>query len=154
MWKLICPLAVVMTLAVFLPPRAFTQTAFGTQGLRTAQPLPTRTSPGVGAHRGKLAWRDGRWHHTARNGRLGWWWDVGGVWYYYSGPIDGPPAYVSDVEIVEETAPPSPPAPQARRTPQQTFYYPPGSFTGTAYPTVEECSQARDRAGVGICVIK
>ena len=45
---------------------AYTQTAVRTPDLRTAQPLPTRVSPGVGTHRGKLAWRDGRWRHTAR----------------------------------------------------------------------------------------
>jgi hypothetical protein len=148
-------ISIPVALTVLLPSKAVTQNTFGKQDHRTAQSLPTRTSPGVGAHRGKLAWRAGRWHHTARNGRLGWWWDVGGVWYYYSEPIDGPPGYVSEVAVVEEAVAASPAAPPARRGPQQTFYYPPGSLTGTAYPTVEECSQARDRAGgVGVCVIK
>jgi len=38
----------------------------------------------------------GRWHHEMHNGRDGYWWDVGGVWYYYPQPMDGPPTYVSD----------------------------------------------------------
>jgi hypothetical protein len=154
MWKLIGPIIFVVAARILSPSEAYTQTSFGTPGLRTAQPLPTRISPGVGEHRGKLSWREGRWRHTARNGRLGWWWDVGGVWYYYPGPIDGPPSYVSDVEAIEEASSP-PAAPQTRRAPPQTFYYSPGNLTGTPYPTVEECWQARDRAGgAGICIIK
>ena len=28
-------------------------------------------------------WRGGRWHHGHHEGRHGWWWIVGGVWYFY-----------------------------------------------------------------------
>src|SRR6202007_2568222 len=28
-------------------------------------------------YRGSLAWEGGRWRHEWRNGRYGWWWDVG-----------------------------------------------------------------------------
>lgn len=48
------------------------------------------------AYRGHLAWEGGRWHHEVHNGREGYWWDVGGVWYYYPQPMDGPPTYISD----------------------------------------------------------
>src|SRR5450432_3744447 len=61
------------------------------------------------AYRGRLAWEGGRWRHEIHNGRDGWWWDVGGVWYYYPQPIDGPPAYVSDDfadDVVYDDAPP------------------------------------------------
>ena len=47
-------------------------------------------------YRGRLGWEGGRWRHEIHNGRNGWWWDVGGVWYYYPQPVDGPPAFVSD----------------------------------------------------------
>jgi hypothetical protein len=30
------------------------------------------------------------------NGRDGYWWDVGGVWYFYPQPMDGPPTYISE----------------------------------------------------------
>jgi hypothetical protein len=30
------------------------------------------------------------------NGRDGYWWDVGGVWYYYPQPMEGPPSYISE----------------------------------------------------------
>jgi hypothetical protein len=87
-----------------------------------------------------------------RNGRFGWWWDVGGIWYFYPEQIEGPPDYVSDIEAVDEaTAAPLPPP----NEPHYAFYYRPGAFLGTRYQTREECSQARQQAGnVGICVMK
>jgi hypothetical protein len=51
---------------------------------------------------GRLAWDRGRWRHEWRNGRYGWWWDVGGAWYYYEQPMDGPPTIISDVQIMDE----------------------------------------------------
>ena len=53
-------------------------------------------------YRGRLAWEGGRWRHEMHNGRYGWWWDVGGVWYFYPQPMEGPPAYVSDVEVMDD----------------------------------------------------
>lgn len=47
-------------------------------------------------YRGRMGWEGGRWRHEMHDGRMGWWWDVGGVWYYYPQRIDGPPDYVSD----------------------------------------------------------
>ena len=32
-------------------------------------------------------WNAGRWHHGIHGGRSGWWWIVGGVWYYYPAPV-------------------------------------------------------------------
>jgi hypothetical protein len=55
-------------------------------------------------YRGRLAWEGGRWRHEMHNGRFGWWWDVGGVWYFYPQQMDGPPAYVSDVEVMDDVA--------------------------------------------------
>jgi hypothetical protein len=49
------------------------------------------------AYRGRVAWEGGRWRHEIHNGRYGWWWDVGGVWYYYPTPVEGPPAFVSEL---------------------------------------------------------
>jgi len=53
-------------------------------------------------YRGRMAWEGGRWRHEMHNGRYGWWWDVGGVWYFYPQQMDGPPAYVSDVEVMDD----------------------------------------------------
>jgi hypothetical protein len=79
----------------------------------------------AGTHyRGRVAWDTGRWRHEAHNGRDGWWWDVGGVWYYYPGRLEGPPTYISeeyvdDIPVASyappptayEPAPPPPPPP-------------------------------------------
>jgi hypothetical protein len=78
-------------------------------------PLRTQTFGGHVYH-GQLAWRDGRWRHEMRDGWDGWWWDVGGYWYYYPQQTEGPPDYVSGVEVTDDTttaepsASPSPPA--------------------------------------------
>lgn len=58
-------------------------------------PAPARDWGGH-AYRGNLAWDGGRWRHEVHNGRSGWWWDVGGVWYYYPQRMAGPPAYISE----------------------------------------------------------
>src|SRR6202035_3145105 len=55
-------------------------------------------------YHGRLAWEGGRWHHEIHNGRDGYWWDVGGAWYFYPEPMDGPPTYVSDVEVMDDVA--------------------------------------------------
>jgi hypothetical protein len=64
-------------------------------------PLPSHNFGGHVYH-GHLAWDRGHWRHEWHNGQLGWWWDVDGAWYFYPQPMDGPPAYVSDVEAVDE----------------------------------------------------
>ena len=63
--------------------------------------LPERNFGGHVYH-GRQAWEGGRWRHEAHNGRYGWWWDVGGVRYFYPQPMEGPPAYVSDLEVVDD----------------------------------------------------
>ncbi len=32
-------------------------------------------------------WRGGSWRHARHQGQLGWWWVVGGSWYFYSQPV-------------------------------------------------------------------
>jgi hypothetical protein len=124
----------------------------GPQGARLAHdPLPTRN---FGAHiyHGHLAWKQGRWHHETRNGRYGWWWDVGGAWYFYPEPIEGPPTYISDTEVADETTAEPALAPQASH---HAFYYRTGDIKGVPYETIEECWQAMQMAGnVGVCVLK
>jgi hypothetical protein len=100
-----------------------------------------------------LAWQKGRWHHVERNGRFGWWWDVGGIWYFYPEPVEGPPAYVSDIEADDSEAAASHAEPQPK-APPQVFYYQPGDLKGVPYKTLEECQAFSEKAGNGICVIK
>ena len=74
----------------------------GPQGQRAVRGnFPTRNFGGHPYH-GRFAWEGGRWRHEMHNGRMGWWWDVGGVWYFYPQQMDGPPSYVSDVEVTDD----------------------------------------------------
>lgn len=67
-------------------------------------------------------WREGRWEHRWHDGRYGWWWLAGGLWYFYPRPVyPYPDPYVPPVVQV----PPAPVAPPpANVAPQaQTWYY-------------------------------
>jgi hypothetical protein len=33
------------------------------------------------------AWRHGHWYHGWHEGRFGWWWVRGGLWYFYPVPV-------------------------------------------------------------------
>jgi len=76
--------------------------------------VPTTRVYGGNPYRGRVAWQGGRWRHEAYQGRDGWWWDVGGVRYYYAEPMEGPPTYISE-DYVDDVGYPQPP----------TAYYPP-----------------------------
>jgi hypothetical protein len=92
----------------------------------------------------QVMWRGGGWRHEFHNGRWGWWWFVGGAWYFYDQPVYPYPVYVSDVvyeepvdqvqvvqpvEQVDPNAPPPPPT-------GQVYYYCPGVGY---YPQVPTC---------------
>jgi hypothetical protein len=51
--------------------------------------------------RERQIWGGGRWHHEMRFGRMGYWYEVNGSWYFYDRPFDGPPAFVSEVEFAD-----------------------------------------------------
>jgi len=83
-------------------------------------PMPAHSFAGH-AYRGRMAWEGGRWRHEVHNGRPGWWWDVGGVWYWYPERLDGPPTYVSE-EFADDVAYD---APTAAYAPPPGAYAPP-----------------------------
>ena len=85
--------------------------------------MPSRNFGGHAYH-GHLAWEGGRWRHEIHNGRDGWWWDVGGAWYFYPQPIEGPPAYVSDVEVMDDAGGPDGPPVEAGYPPPPVAYAP------------------------------
>jgi hypothetical protein len=58
---------------------------------------------GFNAHQLAM-WKGGLWHHEFHGGRMGWWWDVGGVWYFYAEPVYPFPEIVSEVVIEDESA--------------------------------------------------
>src|SRR6516164_6301904 len=103
------------------------------QTIRAPEEQTTVRTQTFGGHvyHGQLAWRDGRWRHEMRDGWDGWWWDVGGYWYYYPEPIEGPPDYVSGVEVTDDTttaapsAAPSPPATSATPSPPAKIWISP-----------------------------
>lgn len=49
--------------------------------------------------------RPGYWHHGWHDGRLGWWWVLGGAWVLYPAPVY---PYPSSSTVVIEDAPASP----------------------------------------------
>jgi hypothetical protein len=51
-------------------------------------------------------WRGGSWFHGAHDGRDGWWWRVGPLWYFYATPIyPYPDPYVPPIIAVPPPAP-------------------------------------------------
>jgi hypothetical protein len=99
-------------------PHPMTNMKGGQPGSRAGRPGAQHAALAVHnfhGHRfhGRAAWDHGHWHHEARNGRMGWWYDVDGAAYYYDQPQYPYPADISDVEYIEpevvEQAPPPPP---------------------------------------------
>jgi hypothetical protein len=84
-------------------------------------------------HKGDLDWwRAGHWFHGEHFGRLGWWWVVGGMWYFYPAPVyPYSDPYVSPAVVTQ--APP----PSLTQSPLQYWYYYP-SAKGY-YPHVADC---------------
>ena len=89
-------------------------------------------------------WRHGHWWHGRHEGQWGWWWIIGGIWYFYPAPVyPYPDPYVPPV-IVEEAPPatvvvqPPPPAPQASEPATgQTWYY--CEKSKKYYPYISTC---------------
>jgi hypothetical protein len=80
-------------------------------------------------------WRGGYWHHSRHDGRLGWWWVVGGVWYFYPQPVyPYPDPYIPPVVVVDQ-------APQSGTPsvppPAQSWYY--CEASKSYYPYVSSC---------------
>jgi hypothetical protein len=112
-------------------PQAHSPQAHGPQGPQGQRVVrgnfPARNFGGHPYH-GRMAWEGGRWRHERHNGRMGWWWDVGGVWYFYPQQMDGPPTYVSDVEVTDDAYAdegPDGPPPAGAAYPPAAAYAPP-----------------------------
>ncbi len=103
-------------------------------------------------------WRRGVWRQEWHEGRFGWWWAVGGIWYFYERPIYPYPMVVANVMYVppvtvvtpgypaQVMAPPVSPqgttvvAPLAPPVPTTQLYYYCDSARGY-YPAVAQCPQ-------------
>ena len=78
-------------------------------------------------------WREGRWFNGPHEGRNGWWWVVGGLWYFYPSPVyPYPDPYTPPTVIVETT----PASPTVVAPPSNVYYCPnPAGY----YPYVPQC---------------
>jgi hypothetical protein len=95
-------------------------------------------------------WHRGAWHHEFRDGRLGWWYAVDGIWYFYDQPVYPYPTYIPAVVYIpeEDDAPPpdyvdapyapAPASPQYGQPPAYYYYFCPDSQT--YYPYVGSCA--------------
>lgn len=86
-------------------------------------------------------WRGGMWRHDMHEGQLGWWWIVGGIWYFYPTPVyPYPDPYVPSTVVIQTpaapTAPVAPPAPVAQPAPQVWYYC---NESKGYYPYVSSC---------------
>ncbi|OHX11047.1 hypothetical protein BI343_05565 [Chromobacterium amazonense] len=92
-------------------------------------------------------WRGGYWNHGYYHGRLGWWWVVGGSWYFYSAPVYPYPSLYAPPAVAVVPAVPAvpavpmaPPPPAVNPAPQQAaqvWYY--CKASKQYYPYVSEC---------------
>jgi len=112
------------------------------QGVRYARGVQARNFGGHAYH-GRLAWEGGQWRHETHNGRNGWWWDVGGVWYFYPERFDGPPAYISE-DYVDDVAYDPGPAPVVG-----AYGPPPGAYPPPPPPPPDPGASAVGGAIVG-----
>ncbi|MDR3607884.1 MAG: hypothetical protein P4M08_10955 [Oligoflexia bacterium] len=92
-------------------------------------------------------WNEGHWIHDRHNGQLGWWWVIGGTWYYFAHPVSQPstiivqpqpvaPAPQVIIQQAPAAAPPVVVAPApAPVTPTMYFC----KATGTYYPETMSC---------------
>jgi hypothetical protein len=95
-------------------------------------------------------WRSGAWRHGSHAGRDGWWWVVGGLWYFYPQPVyPYPDPYRPPLVVVEPSQPPvvlqvapaaqsAPQSPPAATQPAAQFWYYCEAERGY-YPYVVSC---------------
>jgi len=105
------------------------------------------------AERDLEIWRGGHWSHRRHDGRLGWWWVVGGLWYFYPERVVGPypDPYTPPVVVVNQQPPvvvapqaPMVAAPQTTppaqpQPPAQTWYY--CESAKSYYPYIPSCPE-------------
>ena len=86
-------------------------------------------------------WRGGAWRHARHQGRLGWWWVVGGSWYFYSQPVyPYPDPYIPPVVITQsDPVEPAPAIIVAPAAASQSWYFCVSS--DSYYPYVASCPE-------------
>jgi hypothetical protein len=84
----------------------------------------------------RALWLGGGWRHEWHDGRLGWWWGVGGIWYFYPAPIYPYPTYVADTVWMAPVAE-APVAPEGGGYAPGYWYY--CQANGAYYPNTPTC---------------
>jgi len=95
-------------------------------------PAPTQAHPRWHGHIDRFhehdlsIWRGGHWFHGRHARRFGWWWVVGGLWYWYPTPVYPYPDPYTPSVIVQAppTTPAQPQAPVWYYCEQPAGYYP------------------------------
>jgi hypothetical protein len=80
----------------------------------------------------RVAWHHGGWRHAWHHGHSGWWWVVGGAWFFYPEPIYPYPEYIGSEDYYDYDG--------TYGTPDYYWYYcedPPGY-----YPYIQYCNRA------------
>lgn len=81
-------------------------------------------------------WHSGHWEHREHDGRFGWWWLAGGLWYFYPSPVyPYPDPYVPPPVPLVAPAPEAPPPPP---TPTAWYYC---ESAHAYYPYVSACPE-------------
>ena len=86
-------------------------------------------------------WRGGAWQQTRHNGRLGWWWVVGGLWYLYPQPVYPYPDPYAPPVVVTQSAPAvvNQPVAVAPAAASNSWYY--CASTQGYYPYTASCPE-------------
>lgn len=91
-------------------------------------------------------WRGGNWYHGNYGGRFGWYWVVGGAYYFYPRPIyPYPDPYVPGAVVASGPVAPAPPPPsqpaapvlQGQNLPSVWYFC---ESSQAYYPYVAECA--------------
>jgi hypothetical protein len=82
-------------------------------------------------------WRGGYWHYGLYDGRIGWWWAVGGGYYWYPEPIYPYPTIASEVVVTEMPIAAAAPVSAAPAVPMYYYCDNPAGY----YPNVPVCNQ-------------
>jgi hypothetical protein len=82
-------------------PGGFHPRAIGERGYSFRGPGGVRRDIALFSPRERAIWGGGHWHHEMRFGRMGYWYEVNGAWYFYDQPFVGAPTYVSEVEFMD-----------------------------------------------------
>jgi hypothetical protein len=95
----------------------------------------TRGDVSVFRERDLHIWRGGHWYHGSHGGYSGWWWIVGGVYYWYPAPVyPYPDPYVPSSTMERQ---PDAGSPVSAASQAGTWYY--CDSAKAYYPYVSDC---------------